>query len=73
MEQFVVGDKVQLASGGPLMTVRGQHYDVLSNEYRNDMYDCIWFAKNKDGREEVHYCPFGAGELIKVKQSDAVG
>lgn len=64
--KFVAGDKVVLISGGPEMTIRGQHYDVLANEYSSDMYDCIWFAKNKEGREEVHYCPFNAAELIKI-------
>ncbi len=64
---FVPGDKVKLVSGGPEMTIRGNHYDVLSNEYRNNMYDCIWFEKSKSGREEVHYCPFQAAELMKTK------
>jgi len=51
------------------MTIRGPHYDVLANQYSSTMYDCIWFAKNKDGREEVHYCPFDADELNKVKDA----
>jgi uncharacterized protein YodC (DUF2158 family) len=66
---FHTGDKVQLKSGGPEMTVRGQHYDVLANEYSRAMFDCIWFARSKDGKEEVHYCPFNAEELIKTKSS----
>lgn len=65
--QFSPGDKVRLVSGGPEMTIRGLHYDVLANEYSKNMFDCIWFARNKDGKEEVHYCPFQAEELIKVK------
>ena len=67
--RFVTGDKVRLKSGGPDMTIRGPHYDVLANQYSSTMYDCIWFAKNKDGREEVHYCPFDADELLKVKDA----
>ncbi len=70
---FVPGDKVRLNSGGPEMTIRGKHYDVLANMYSDNMFDCIWFAKNKDGREEVHYCPFNAAELVKVKQTNAIG
>jgi hypothetical protein len=31
------------------------------------MFDCIWFAKNKEGKEEVHYCPFQIEELTKTK------
>lgn len=64
--KFITGDKVQLVSGGPDMTIRGFHYDVLTNEYRNDVFDCIWFEKNKDGKKEVHYCPFHVDELIKA-------
>ena len=64
--RFIPGDKVRLVSGGPEMTIRGQHYDVLVNEYRPNTFYCIWFAKNKDGKEEVHYCPFQGEELIKV-------
>jgi len=67
--KLIAGDKVRLKSGGPEMTVRGKHYDVLANEYSTNMFDCIWFAKNKDGKEEVHYCPFQAEELIKVKSA----
>lgn len=47
------------------MTIRGIHYDVLANEYDDDMYDCIWFEKNADGKREVHYCPFYWYELDK--------
>lgn len=64
--KLISGDKVKLASGGPEMTVRGIHFDVLANEYDRNMLDCIWFDKNADGREEVHYCPFYISELIKV-------
>ncbi len=67
--RFIPGDKVRLISGGPEMTIRGQHYDVLANEYSANMFDCIWFDKNKDGKEEVHYCPFQAEELIKTKSA----
>jgi len=66
---FIPGDKVRLVSGGPEMTIRGQHYDVLANEYRTNMFDCIWFDQNKDGKEEVHYCPFNGDELIKIKNA----
>ena len=66
---FNPGDKVKLVSGGPEMTIRGQHYDVLANEYISNMFDCIWFDKNKDGKEEVHYCPFQAEELQKTKEA----
>src|SRR3954469_22840034 len=63
--KFKIGDKVKLMSGGPDMTIRGSHFDVLSNEYKYDMFDCIWFEKNKDQKREVHYCPFHADELMK--------
>jgi|GEM_PF-1202541 len=70
MEQkFIIGDKARLVSGGPDMTIRGLHYDVLVNEYRNDMFDCIWFEKTKDGKQEIHYCPFSAAELIKIEET----
>lgn len=65
--QFSPGDKVRLASGGPQMTIRGRHYDVLANEYSDNMFDCIWFIKNKDGKEEIHYCPFQSEELTMAQ------
>ncbi len=65
--QLNPGDKVRLISGGPVMTVRGKHYDVLVNEYNPNMIDCIWFAKNNEGREQAHYCPFQKEELIMAK------
>ena len=49
------------------MTIRGQYFDVLANEYKANVFDCIWFDKNKNGKEGVHYCPFNAEELIKIK------
>jgi uncharacterized protein YodC (DUF2158 family) len=70
--QFQPGDKVRLVSGGPEMTVRGKHYDVYANRYSDSMIDCIWFAKNKVGKDEVHYCPFQLDELIKVEMHDRV-
>lgn len=71
--KFISGDRVRRISGGPDMTVRGIHFDVLANTYKEDMYDCIWFEESTDGKKEVHYCPFHVNELIKVAQvsSDA--
>ena len=66
--KFITGDKVRLVSGGPDMTIRDIHFDVLTNTYNNNMYDCIWFEINKDGKKEVHYCPFYADELIKAAE-----
>ncbi len=66
--KFNTGDKVRLVSGGPDMTIRGIHFDVLANEYNENMFDCIWFEKNKEGKREVHYCPFYADELLKVDE-----
>ena len=66
--KFNAGEKVRLISGGPEMTIRGAHFDVLVNEYRDNMFDCIWFEKNKDGKQEVHDCPFYAHELIKTER-----
>ena len=63
--KFKPGDKVRLVSGGPDMTIRGVHFDVLANEYSGNMYDCIWFEKDNTGRQEVHYCPFYSHEIIK--------
>ena len=64
--KFATGDKVRLKSGGPDMTIRGVHFDVLSNKYNEDMFDCIWFETTKEGKREVHYCPFNSNELMKV-------
>ena len=63
--KFKPGDKVHLRSGGPDMTIRGTHFDVLANEFNDEMYDCIWFEKDKGGKYEVHYCPFYSQEIIK--------
>ena len=62
---FTAGDKVRQISGGPEMTVRGNHFDVFSNEVCEDKYDCIWFEKNKAGKQEVHYCAFDVTDLMK--------
>ena len=71
MEQkFTTGEIVRLISGGPDMTIRGTHFDVLANKYSDNMFDCIWFEKNKEGKKEVHYCPFYTEELIKVAGID---
>jgi hypothetical protein len=51
------------------MTIRGIHYDVLANEYRPDMFDCIWFEITKEGKKEVHYCPFYADELVMITET----
>jgi uncharacterized protein YodC (DUF2158 family) len=64
---FNPGEKVMLVSGGPEMTIRGLHFDVLANEYNDKMFDCIWFEKDKDGKQEVHYCPFYTHEITRVK------
>jgi uncharacterized protein YodC (DUF2158 family) len=66
--KFIPGDKVRLVSGGPDMTIRDVHFDVLANEYSDNMYDCIWFENSKEGKREVHYCPFYANELINIDQ-----
>lgn len=64
---FEQGDKARLVTGGPEMTIRGQHYDVVKNEYTTDIVDCIWYAKNKNGKEVVCYSPYSVDELVKTK------
>ena len=68
--KFIAGDQVRLISGGPKMTIRGLHFDVLAYKYKEDMFDCVWFDKNNDGKEEVHYCPFFTDELIKIQEAN---
>ncbi len=63
---FEQGDKARLVTGGPEMTIRGQHYDVIMNEYKADIVDCIWFVKNNSGKEVVCYSPFGVDQLVKI-------
>lgn len=63
---FEQGDKARLVTGGPEMTIRGPHYDVVMNEYKKDIVDCIWFAKNKTGKEVVCYSPYSVDELVKT-------
>ncbi len=67
---FSTGDKVRLVSGGPEMTVRGPHFDVLLDKYSENMVDCIWFEKTNEGKREVHYCPFLITELIPADESN---
>lgn len=64
--QFVTGDKVRLSSGGPEMTIRGAYYDKQANEYRTNMFECIWFAKNTEGKEQVQYQPFRGIDLVRT-------
>jgi len=68
---FSPGEIVKLVSGGPEMTIRGPHFDVLANQYDPDMLDCVWFELNNSGKQEVHYCPFYAHELVKPGNIDA--
>lgn len=67
--RFVPGDKVRHVSGGPEMTIRDNHYDVFANEYCTNIFDCIWFARNQDGMNEVNYRPFPAAELVKNRSA----
>jgi uncharacterized protein YodC (DUF2158 family) len=67
--RFEQGDKARLVSGGPEMTIRGQHYDVVKNEYKTDIVDCIWFVKNNNGKEVVCYSPYNVDELVKTKNA----
>jgi uncharacterized protein YodC (DUF2158 family) len=64
--KFIEGDMVSLVSGGPFMTIRGIHFDVLADRYDENRYDCIWFEYTNEGKREVHYCPFYAYELKKA-------
>jgi uncharacterized protein YodC (DUF2158 family) len=66
--KFVTGDIVRLISGGPDMTVRGVHFDELTNKYKDNIYDCIWFENSTDGKREVHDRPFSGDELIKAEE-----
>ena len=70
-QDFKPGEIVKLISGGPEMTVRGPHFDVLANRYDPDMLDCVWFELNNSGKQEVHYCPFYAHELAKPQTTNA--
>lgn len=67
-QEFKSGDIVRLVSGGPDMTVGGIHYDVLANEYVPDMYDCVWFEKGSDPKQDVHYGVFSKEELVIIKE-----
>lgn len=64
---FKQGDKARLVTGGPEMTIRGPHYDVVKNEYKTDIVDCIWFVKNNNGKEVVCYSPYSINELVITK------
>ena len=44
MQEFNIGDKVQLKSGGPVMTVQA---DLGSFGEGQKQYKCKWFAGNK--------------------------
>lgn len=63
------GDKVRSKSGGPEMTIRDQHYDVIRNKFLNDMFDCIWLVETKDGKKAIQYRPFHQDELQKTDHS----
>ncbi len=64
--RFHPGDRVMPVGGGPEMTIRDQHYDVNVDQYRNDMFDCIWFVTNPEGKGEVRYSPFHEDDLLKT-------
>ena len=66
--KFKPVDVVKLISGGPDMAVQGIHYDVLANEYVQNMFDCVWFEIDNDPKQEAHYGPFSADDLVMVKE-----
>ncbi len=63
---FEPGDKVRLLDGGPAMVVRGQHYDVNTNNYMADVVDCIWYIETASGKREVRYRPCQIDDIVKV-------
>lgn len=61
--EFVVGDTVQLKSGGPVMTVQ----KVPTNAKEESHYWCQWFAGKKLERGV-----FAPNTLVKVAVDGAV-
>ena len=59
MTQFEAGDKVQLKSGGPVMTVESTEENTVN---------CIWF-EGKSGNKSVVRNSFPAVVLEKYKPS----
>jgi uncharacterized protein YodC (DUF2158 family) len=49
-EQFKPGDQVQLASGGPKMTVKW-----VGESYGEPAIACVWFNKDKDGDKPMEH------------------
>jgi uncharacterized protein YodC (DUF2158 family) len=58
-KQWKSGDKVKLASGGPLMTVFAQ----LQPEYGGEIVVCQWFDKNQN----LQKGEFAPDSLVKSK------
>lgn len=59
MEQFEVGDTVQLKSGGPLMTITARN--------SKGEFVCHWFVPVAAQFDNVHKEPFPAAALKKAK------
>jgi uncharacterized protein YodC (DUF2158 family) len=59
MGDFKLGDKVQLNSGGPIMTISGF---LGSTDYQPERAECLWFIdkRTQEGTFPLH-------TLIKVK------
>jgi len=62
--QFKIGDVVQLASGGPKMTVT----DVGNDGFGKPTVWCAWFVSTKDGglKEENSTFPPAALKTVSV-------
>ena len=56
MKKFKTGDVVQLASGGPKMTV-----NAPTTTGPTSIIECVWFAGDKFGREKID-----EGALVKA-------
>jgi len=64
IEQFKIGDVVQLKSGGPLMTIKSILNKNDAFNLNNDDYVCQWF----DDKNILITKPFIHAVLKKIKE-----
>ena len=70
MTEFKKGDIVKLKSGGPKMTIIRNTVDILAKKTLDNKFDCVWFERDEDPKQDPHYGEFFDYTLELVQKPD---